>query len=769
MQQLQIATTCESMFETASKQLINRELLYNKDSGVLYIKYNDEMRQIGSKADGDNIILNEFGELALADHVHCKTLTVAPDESGLVYKDNVVFAETTDTKRIVLLFKIDRNAPIGTMGGKFYEGTANCTSSYDFSASVSGSRYIRGSSNGEEAVYYRCTYLNEDYLGVMFNPNATIYFSGFELIPSELKVDFDYDDKSFTTLVKLQDEADSGTSTEIIAGKNAITWEFDSYVDGLPDDHTTVPNTEYDLTRGLIINPDFEGTVTFRPDVIVNDDVGYIRISGAGKALRLNVGKDKDSVTLKVYFASNANEERNLILSENESGAWLNSASSKSITDIQTLTQELKTNTHYYLGSSSSGIRIHKMILIYKEKNVIEGWDAFNETWDFTSTPAGWNQGSEINLGNGVYVYRYDDWDLPIYPNETGYTSSRVQNRGYYMTNGTVTAQRTIRFENPNDNSTFSVMFCTGRDGGNRNLSIYDEMGNQLASKNNKYQTYLRGNSDTGLAIVTLNNLPKGNYYVTNSAQLKIWLISVSNPGKDDVISDSLTIDTVTDLIDDLEETGETGDAHYLTLSDMILTTYDLATLADFLRNSDKKVHLDLSTCTVADDAKSITNIFNKCTSLIYISLPQGIETIGMNTFTGCLFLEKVVLPESLTEISSNGSYGVFSGTRVRTIVLPKGFKKLGRGVFANSGLRYLVIRPDTETHFINMLSYGSMHDTLDYVKVCMTPTEKAAHDYTLGWEHTNYFGDTADNTIEAHILEYTDLNALLESVGYGD
>lgn len=144
MQEVLIATTCSSQFENASAHIKNKSLLYDKDKDRLYIKYNDEMHLIGSKVDNDNIVLNDDSQISLTDDVHCKTLTVAPDDSGIVYKDNVIYAETTENKRIVLLFKLNSEETVGTICGKFYEN-GDFTSGVNFSASVSGSRHIDGS------------------------------------------------------------------------------------------------------------------------------------------------------------------------------------------------------------------------------------------------------------------------------------------------------------------------------------------------------------------------------------------------------------------------------------------------------------------------------------------------------------------------------------------------------------------------------------------------------------------------------------------------
>ena len=770
MQQLQIQTTCDSMFETASEHMLDRELLYNKDTGVLYIKYNGEMRRIGSKVDNDNIILNENAEIALTDNVHCKTLTVAPDDSGLVYKDNVVFSTTTDKKTIVLLFKLVSEASFGTISGHLYEGSGTCTSAYEFSASITGSRYIKGSTNDDKACYYRCTYGGEDYLGVKFNPNNTIYFSGYDYLPEGAKVNFDYDDDSFTSLVKLQDSADAGTTTKTIVGKYSINWDFTSVVSGLDSDNGTTSGTEYDLTDGLYVNKNFEGSVYFSPDTVQDDDTGLITVSGQGNALKLVVDEDIVNATLKITFSSNADEERTLYITKTDASGAVQTLTTSSSNDVQTMLQSLDAGGTYYIGSTNSRIRIHRITLIYNDKVIVDqGWDAFDYNWDFTSLPSGWNVGVSVDWGNGLVMYRNYTDGYTYNATATGTNNSNsFTDTGYIVV--PATNQNIFYIDVPNDASTLSVRFTTGRDQGYRTCSIKDSDGNVLVTGGNRF-SYVNWQyyDQSGIATITASDLSAGRYYIYANAELKIWKVELSNSGKTTTYKEVVSSTDVVSALNNMIETGENGDSHYLTVKNMVLTLEDLTNIADVLRNSDRKVHLDLSECVVASDATEWSGIFNKCTSLTYLAMPQGVTAIGENTFVGCLFLEKIVFCDTVETFTSGSNTYIFSGTRIRTIILPKSCSSIGWNTFANSGLRHLIVPEDNENTFYSMLVYGSMFNTLDYVKVHMNATEYATHDWTLTWEHDNYFGDTADTTIAAHIIQYDDLDKLLEELGYED
>ena len=774
MQEVLIATTCSSQFEKASAQIKNKSLLYDKDKDRLYIKYNDEMHLVGSKVDNDNIVLNSDNEISLADNVHCKTLTVVPDDSGIVYKDNVVFAETTDDKRIVLLFKLNSNETVGTIGGKFYEN-GDYTSGLSFSASVSGSRHIDGSSTGEMPKWCRCTYHGIDYLGLRFNTSTKIYFSGYEYIKDEYKVDFDYTDSEFDAVVFLTDDANKNTNTIVINNPNSTTWDFTGYIDGLSDiNNKTESNTEYDLEDGLFINSDFSGNIFFYPSELVKNDIGYITLSGQGKALKIKT--DKIEPKLKVYFSSNANtDEARTLQIWDSNGDVVASNQSRSNSSISVLKfNEMERKKEYYIGSENSRIRIHKIVLSYSSKEVIqEGWDAFNHTWEFNSTPSGWSGSMNYNWGNGLYYYYLNNNAASLYPNEYAQVRATGQwNQGYILTPVKLGGDYIFSIVVPNDKTSLSCLFTTARNGGYRTLSLTDSDGETLVQVGNVSSNNVANNQANSLiSTLSISNLNKGTYFFFASAELKIWQINIRNEGQQEIISggsDSQTIEKTLEALDSLEETGEDGDSHYINVQDQVLTMADLQSIATKLRNSDKQVHLNLSECTVADDATEWSGLFENCTSLTYLAMPQGVTKIGAGTFVGCMFLKKIKICDTVKEFNSSSNQYIFSGARARTIILSKNCSKLGWNTFANSAVRNVVVKPDSINSFYSMLEYGTFFNTLNYIRIYMTQEEYDKHDWTLSWEHENFVGSgCTDTTLASHIVIYDDYNTLLEELDY--
>lgn len=774
MQEVLIATTCSSQFENASAHIKNKSLLYDKDKDRLYIKYNDEMHLIGSKVDNDNIVLNDDGQISLADDVHCKTLTVAPDNSGIVYKDNVIYAETTENKRIVLLFKLNSEETVGTIGGKFYEN-GDFTSGVNFSASVSGSRHIDGSSTGEVPTWCRCTYHGIDYLGLRFNSSTKIYFSGYEYIKEAYKVDFDYTDSEFDAVVFLTDDANKNTNTIVINNPNSTTWDFTGYVEGLSDiKNETEPNTEYDLKDGLIINKDFGGTVFFYPGTLVKNDVGYITVSGQGKALKIRTNKIEPK--LKVYFSSNSStdEPRTLQIWDDSDNVVASNQSRSNISISVLKFNDMERNKDYFIGSENSRIRIHKIVLSYSSKEVVqEGWSSFNYTWEFNSTPNGWSGSKNYDWGNGLLYYYMGNGTASMHTTDYAQVRATGQwNQGYIQTPVKGGGDYIFAIDVPNDKTTLSCLFTTARNGGYRTLSLVDSNGETLIQVGNVSSQNVANNQANSLvSTLSQSNLSKGTYYLWASAELKIWQINLQNAGQQEIIGggdDSNTVEKTVETIEGLEETGEDGDSHYINVQDQVLTMADLQDIAVKLRNSDKQVHLNLSECTVAEDATEWTRLFENCTSLTYLAMPQGVTKIGVGTFVGCMFLKKIEISDTVSEFNSSSNQYIFSGARTRTIILPKNCSKLGWNTFANSAVRNIVVKPDSINNFYSMLEYGTFFNTLNYIRIYMTQEEYNKHNWSLSWEHDNFVGSGCVNsTLADHIVIYDNFDTLLEELGY--
>jgi len=90
----------------------------------------------------------------------------------------------------------------------------------------------------------------------------------------------------------------------------------------------------------------------------------------------------------------------------------------------------------------------------------------------------------------------------------------------------------------------------------------------------------------------------------------------------------------------------------------------------------------EMTYVSLPDGLVSIGNrSFRFCTGLTSINIPDGVTSIGIAAFDGCTGLTSVTLPDGLITISNFA----FSGcTSLTSIVIPRSVIRMGTGVFAN-------------------------------------------------------------------------------------
>lgn len=69
--------------------------------------------------------------------------------------------------------------------------------------------------------------------------------------------------------------------------------------------------------------------------------------------------------------------------------------------------------------------------------------------------------------------------------------------------------------------------------------------------------------------------------------------------------------------------------------------------------------------------------------SIETITIPEGVEAIGINAFTQCASLERISLPNSVSRI---GDYAFNNCQRLKEVELPKGLISMGKNIFEESG-----------------------------------------------------------------------------------
>ena len=85
---------------------------------------------------------------------------------------------------------------------------------------------------------------------------------------------------------------------------------------------------------------------------------------------------------------------------------------------------------------------------------------------------------------------------------------------------------------------------------------------------------------------------------------------------------------------------------------------------------------------TVSEGVMSIgENVFSNCKKLSVVKLPESLESIGKNTFENCTSIERLTLPSKIKTISR----WLFSGcTSLKSVVIPDGVLSIGSGAFMN-------------------------------------------------------------------------------------
>ena len=122
----------------------------------------------------------------------------------------------------------------------------------------------------------------------------------------------------------------------------------------------------------------------------------------------------------------------------------------------------------------------------------------------------------------------------------------------------------------------------------------------------------------------------------------------------------------------------------------------NFVTLADNLFNG----CTSLTTINLPDSVKSIGNTaFQSCSSLTTINLPSSLKSIGDNAFNGCTLLTTINLPDGVTSIGISAFNGCSSLT---TINLPDGVTSIGNDVFYNCSSLVTINLPDSVTSIGN-------------------------------------------------------------------
>ena len=145
---------------------------------------------------------------------------------------------------------------------------------------------------------------------------------------------------------------------------------------------------------------------------------------------------------------------------------------------------------------------------------------------------------------------------------------------------------------------------------------------------------------------------------------------------------------------------------------------------------------IDLSNVKAESDSSVISSddMFYRCSKLVSVKLPQGIETIGSRCFMNCTALESVVFPESVTSMDYSCFYNC---TSLASITIPDSVTSIGNNCFYSCTSLASITIPDSVTSIGNNCFYSCS----SLASVTMLPTAPP----TLG---SNAFGGTASDLV---------------------
>ena len=155
--------------------------------------------------------------------------------------------------------------------------------------------------------------------------------------------------------------------------------------------------------------------------------------------------------------------------------------------------------------------------------------------------------------------------------------------------------------------------------------------------------------------------------------------------------------------------------------------------------------------------AEIADNAFEGCVSLVKITLPEQITTIGISAFEGCTNLKKIEIPDSVTSIGEHAFYGCTSLARVDISDL-SAWCKIGFGNDANplrNGAKlYLDNNEITELVIPSDITEIKKDAFQGYTSL----TSVTIHDSVTSIGYAAFYGCTGELIINSKIIE-TDYN----------
>lgn len=205
MQEVLVATTSKSLLNETSEYLENRNLIYDRNTNQLYIKYYG-LRPRYYSVGGDNLITKEINGvkcISLENDVFVKSTDVSPDNTIHCVNGLMIENAISNRNTVCLIMKISDTLN-ETFCGEICRFGINVSEMYHVSISSRNSPSIVGSSgNTKPAKIKKVMFNGEQYYGIKFSNDilSSLYFHGYSNVHTLLPpLITEYTDDQITVL-----------------------------------------------------------------------------------------------------------------------------------------------------------------------------------------------------------------------------------------------------------------------------------------------------------------------------------------------------------------------------------------------------------------------------------------------------------------------------------------------------------------------------------------------------------------------------------------
>ena len=793
MGQILIPAADNSSLEKAKNSLLDRSLLYNTDTKQLYVKYGNELNGIGVKVDNKNIVFDETGSISLGKNLSCSTLT-AKNDDGIIFKSNILLGRTSKDKHVILLFLESDSNGQSAISGSIYEDQGDRSFSYQVNISSSGNYNISGNNKDSSLKLAKVDYSNNKYIALISNNNSSFYFNG--LIGGNLFSSADYSDTDISNIEFLEYSNEAISNSIDYKNENVTNWEFNKKFDieNKLDPNVygkTKENEFYDLGGDkhahLFALPQRNNNyIAYNPYNINSQYRGSIDLyTGNDRALKLDVRRPISSLLIAFSYPINSlettrNQEKKAYLSifrKNGDNKYDLIASEYSNTNkvVSYLVVDSLFSGQYFISIDSKSnldksISIYKIAILYGEPEiVVPKVEEENIEIDFTANNYAINE-KTIDFHKDITALlsktknpKYTCWMRPSEKNRLfdvqnkalvpslilrGHSKQDIAAEIAYIENGvnkvetgycSLAAGKIFKFSISKPNAKILVYFATIKDGTAATLELLDNTGKRLTMATAKYlhSSVPWNKKITGLIKLEKDKLQPGEYTISADNRCRIFRIALYYPEVDEILnarqsSISSIIEKVKNICSDTNNKNKTFN---VSISDALITNNELNSLLSYMSTSEYKFKLDLSNSIIENSGADSMWSFTKKCGLVSLKLPQGFKTLTNFSFSGCILLKSVTLPESLEEIMEETQLnGLFSTTRVRTTLLPYKLKFITKELLSNSQIKNLVIPDYCQYWLFSILKTGCYKGAYDKPRIFITEDEINKVNFLVGY-----------------------------------